>query len=152
MTISGIPSNSNAYPTSTNDRNSFRTDFGDLASALNAGDLSSAQNAFAALQSLQPGRFGGASSSTTSGAQSASGASPISTDIAALSKALQSGDLSAAQTAFKKVQQDMSGAHRGHHHHHPKQATSQDSTTSASSSTSTDASDPFSGGSLGLIA
>jgi len=145
MTISGIPSNANAYSTSaTNHRNSFRTDFSALASALNAGDLSGAQSAFSALQSLQPGRFG--SSSAPGGATSANGASPISTDIAALSKALQSGDLTGAQAAFKKVQQDMGSAQRGHHHHHKH-----DSGQSSSPSASTTGLDPTQDPLLGAL-
>lgn len=154
MSISGIPSNSNAYSSSTNSRNAFRTDFGALANALNAGDLSGAQAAFSALQSLQPGRFAAATtpSTATNGAQSANAASPIGTDIGALAKALQSGDLSGAQAAFKKVQQDMSSAHRGHHHHHHKPVASPDSTTSSSATSSIDPNDPFAGGNLGLIA
>jgi hypothetical protein len=138
MSISGIPSPSNSYFTSpTNGGNSFRADFSQLADALNSGDLSGAQSAFSALQQLQPGRFGAASSSGTTGTngQNATGASnPISTDIATLSKALQSGDLSAAQTAFQKLQQDMSAAHQGHHHHHHKRAGGVDSTSNSGTS------------------
>jgi hypothetical protein len=148
MSISGIPSNVNPYSTSaTSNRNSFRADFSALASALNAGDLSGAQSAFSALQSLQPGRFG--NSSSAGGATSANSASPINTDIAALSKALQSGDLTGAQTAFKKVQQDMGSVQRGHHHHHKQggeKASSQDMTTVDPTA------DPLLDGQSGLVA
>jgi hypothetical protein len=129
MSISGIPSPSNSYFTSpTNGSNSFRTDFSQLADALNSGDLSGARSAFAALQQLQPGRFGAASSSSASGA---SATSPISTDIATLSKALQSGDLTGAQAAFQKLQQDRGATQQGHHHHHHKRAGGVDSTSNS---------------------
>jgi hypothetical protein len=147
MSISGISSNSNAYPTpAESNRNAFRTDFSQLARALNAGDLSGPQWAFSALQQLQPGRF--AASSSSGGSQAVSGTSPIGADIATLGKALKSGDLGAAQDAFKKVQQDMSSVHRGHHHHH--HANAAQSVPTATDASATD--DPLAGGQLGLTA
>ena len=116
MSISGIPSNSNAFPApATNSQSQFRASVNDLAKALNAGDMSAAQSAFLAIQQLQPAPL---ASSTNSGASASTGApNSLGADIATLGKALQSGDLSSAQDAFKKVQQDLKSVHHGHHHH-----------------------------------
>ena len=148
MSISGIPSNPGSYATSaTNNRSAFRTDFSALAATLDAGDLSGAQSAFAGLQARQPGRFG--SSGTPNDLQNTSGASPIGADIAALSKALHSGDLTGARAAFKKVQQDMGSTHRGHHHHRKHAADQQN----AQSTSGIDASrDPLLDGQAGITA
>ncbi len=70
----------------------------DLMSALQAGDLGSAQKAFGSLP--------GASNIASSG-----GNSPL----AQVGKALQSGDLAAAQQAAQAWQ----SARSGHHHHTP---------------------------------
>ncbi len=95
MAISGVDSNSNEYqPHLQSTYKQRQQDFQDLASALQSGDLTGAQNAFAALQKLQQGRH------TQSGQQGNSSTNPISTDITALGKALQSGDISGAQSAF----------------------------------------------------
>jgi hypothetical protein len=64
--------------------------------------------------------------------------SQISTDFGTLQSALQSGDLSGAQSAFATLKQDMqsAGAARGaHHHHHHQSGGATSSTTPASSST-----------------
>ena len=69
----------------------------DMMAALQAGDLGSAQKAYAKL----PGA-----------AQAASGSSPL----AQIGKALQSGDLAAAQKAAQAMQ-----TARGAHRHHPSE-------------------------------
>jgi hypothetical protein len=69
----------------------------DVMSALQAGDLSSAQKAFGTL----PGANNIASSDSNS-------------PLAQIGKALQSGDLAAAQQAAQTWQ----SARSGHHHHH----------------------------------
>ena len=71
------------------------TDLAAIAKALQAGDLSRAQNAFAALtQDL--GNTSSQNTSTTPG-----------TDLAAIAKALQAGDLAGAQNAFAILMQDL---------------------------------------------
>jgi len=109
MTVSSVSSS----PYQTNAPTPWQQraqDFKALANALQSGDLTGAQQAFAALQKDQPG-----STSTTS----ASGQnSQASNDFQSLQNALQSGDLSGAQQAFASLKQDLQGAHRGHHHHH----------------------------------
>jgi hypothetical protein len=86
-----------------------------LAQSLQSGNLSAAQQAFAGLQ--QNNTVSKQAVSTTQTSQ-ATQATQLSTDMKALGTALQSGNLSAAQSAFSKVQQDMQGAQKGHHHHH----------------------------------
>ncbi len=88
-------------------------DFDQLFQAMQAGSLSSAQQAFSALQQLAP-------NASPTGA--AATATPISlaTDWSSLGQALQSGNLTSSQDAFTKLQQDMAavgqGPQRAHHH------------------------------------
>jgi hypothetical protein len=135
MSISSISSNSNNYLTGSaqNKFSQFQTDFQQLGSALQSGDLSTAQGAFSALQNLLTN-----ASAATRSQQSQNGQSTLSTDLNTLGQALQSGNLSNAQAAHTKVQQDMQtvqASHRSGHHHHQHADASQDS-SSASSSTS----------------
>ena len=114
MSISAVSSNVTAYQTNT--QNSFqqrRADFQQLAQALQSGDLSGAQQAFAALQQA------GSSSGTQGQGSPPSGQNnPLASDLSTLGQALQSGDLSSAQKAFATLQQDMQGMRQAHHHHH----------------------------------
>jgi len=105
-----------------------------LASALQSGDLSGAQQAFAALQQLQP-NFSAAIQ--TQNGQQGSVQNPLTADFSALGQALQKGDLDAAKTAFAKLLQDMRSVRQGHHHHHHhKVSASTESTASTTSSAS----------------
>ncbi|HWC95088.1 MAG TPA: hypothetical protein VG456_00025 [Candidatus Sulfopaludibacter sp.] len=110
-----------------------------MSSSLQSGDLSSAQQAYTAIQKLLPGL----SQDTTSSSN------PIAQDFQALGKALQSGDLSSAQSDFSQLQTDLSTAgasassgltkaHHGHHHHAapPVDADSTSSTTSSAAASS----------------
>ena len=85
-----------------NSQNTTSNPFTDLAvigSALQSGDLSGAQKAFATLQQ-DMGNSSGQSTTSTS-------ASTPGTDLRALSSALQSGNLSDAQNAFATLMQDL---------------------------------------------
>jgi hypothetical protein len=95
-------------------------DFNSLASALQSGNLSGAQIAFTAwqrdLQSIVPSNLQAAFQNQPFGSNS-----QANSDFQALSSALQSGDVSAAQQAFASLKQDLQsagGVHRRHHHHH----------------------------------
>lgn len=123
----------------------IQQDFKQLAGSLQSGDLAGAQKAYAALQKLLPSQ---SQNSTSSSQSSSSSTNPIVNDFNALGKALQSGDLTAAQSAFSTLQNDLKSqsqssttgalmqAMRPHHHHHT--AAGQDSDgDSTSSSTST---------------
>lgn len=140
MTISSIGSTTNAYQAST--QNAFSqafNDFKNIGSAIQSGDLTSAQNALTAFQSdLQ------SNSGQNPLSQLFSNNTQLGNDLTALQTALKSNDATGAQTAFKSLVQDMQGAmktqaSRGHHHHHhhvDNDSQSANSTTNSSSSTS----------------
>jgi DNA-binding FadR family transcriptional regulator len=128
----------------------IQQDFKQLAGSLQSGDLAGAQKAYAALQKLLPSQSQNSTSSTQS---SSSSTNPIVNDFNALGKALQSGDLTAAQSAFSTLQSDLKSqrqssttgalmqAMRPHHHHHAAAAQDSDGDSdSTSSSTSTSSS------------
>jgi hypothetical protein len=112
MTIPAVSSNG---PLSASDvqasYNQQRSDFQALASALQSGDINSAQQAFAQLQKDSP-RLAQALSSDPSSSDS-----PRIADLKSLASALKSGDISGAQQAFAKLQTEVKSAHHGHHHH-----------------------------------
>ena len=84
-----------------------------LELALQSGNLTAAQNAFASFEQSYTSSNGQQSSSQSS--QS----SPVSNDIQSLSSALSSGNLTSAQQAFQQLQKDMQTQQAsGHHHHH----------------------------------
>ena len=132
----------------------IQQDFKQLAGSLQSGDLAGAQKAYAALQKLLPSQSKNSTSSTQSSSQSSSSSTnPIVNDFNALGKALQSGDLTAAQSAFSTLQSDLKSqsqssttgalmqAMRPHHHHHAAAAQDSDGDSdSTSSSTSTSSS------------
>jgi len=92
-----------------------------LGQDLQSGNLSQAQNDFASLQQLLPG---GQQSSLLTPVSSAQSSSPLATAVSQLAQDLKSGNLTAAQSDFATVQQDLQqagpqlGAAHGHHHHH----------------------------------
>jgi hypothetical protein len=121
MSISGISASTDPYQAyqanGQNNLKKFRQDFQDLASALQSGDLSAAQKTFADLQQLLPNPSAGNQTST---GQPGNGQNPFAADFSALDQALKSGDLSKAQDAFAKMQQDMQSVKGHHHRHHHK--------------------------------
>jgi hypothetical protein len=126
MSVTGVSQSSTQLPTNTTFQQ--RNDaFNSLDQALSGGDLSSAQSAFATLQSLAP--------KDGKGPPPGGGGDPMAKDMAAVSSALQKGDLSAAQSAFAALKSDMA-AHKGHHHR-PQDADGDgaSATTSAASAT-----------------
>jgi len=146
MSVSGVSSSSTVTQTDWRSLvNQFKQDFKQLASSLQSGDLTGAQKAYAALQQLlQSNQSGGQSSNAQ---QASSTNNPIQNDFAALGSALQSGDLSSAQSAFSQLQTDMKAAvqngssaavqsaHHGHHHRHVSSASDSDSDSGATDQT-----------------
>jgi hypothetical protein len=140
MSISPLSSFSTLLSSAQTPQSSRRQDFAQLANALQSGNLSGAQQAYAALQQAQ-------------GAQTASGTStsnnPVTTDFAALGKALESGNLNGAQSAFSQLQTDIKSAQgtqqgstgaataKGHHHHHHGRSEPEPSTTTSTSTSNT---------------
>ncbi len=110
-------------------------DYAQLADALQTGNLTNAQSAFAALQQALQTQTGATTASTTT-ATGANSSDPILNDFNTLGQALQSGNLSQAQSAFAQLQSDVQTAQQsaasqarglaqalktavqGHHHHH----------------------------------
>ena len=116
MSLTGVASTSNPYQTgSTNPYAQVKLDFQNLGKALQSGNLSDAQQAFATLQQDTP------TTGQSQGSQSSNSSNPMQD----LGNALQSGDLTGAQQAFAKMQK----AGKGHGHHHNQQS-SQPSGTS----------------------
>jgi len=103
--ISGLYSTANLSQTTQPAGSSFFSDFQDLTSAIQSGNLAEAQQAYNALTQNAPGAMAN---------------SPIATAMNNLGAALQSGNLQAAQQALSQVQQAMQQGMEagGHHHHH----------------------------------
>jgi outer membrane protein assembly factor BamD (BamD/ComL family) len=83
----------------------IKQDYNELASALQSGNLSDAQSAYASIQQLVSAHQNSSNSNTSSSASNT-----IQTDFAALGQALQSGSLSQAQSAFSQLQSDLQTA------------------------------------------
>jgi hypothetical protein len=124
MSISAIsPAQSSFQPSSS--QSAFGQDFSQLVSALKSGNLSGAQQAYAALSQLQNSRQG----------PSANPNSPALQALGQIGQALQNGNLSGAQEALSSLQQSHGGHHsHGHGHHHASggSASSGSATTSSS--------------------
>jgi hypothetical protein len=114
MSVSSITSNSNLNQSDwQNNFQQLRKEFEALAGALQSGDLTGAQNAFADLQKLQP-----SSSPANSAQTNGQGGGQLAADFKALGDALQKGDMDSARTAFAKLQQDAQSIHHHRHHRH----------------------------------
>jgi hypothetical protein len=114
--ISSVSSGTDIFQSAVQPNNKqIKNDFKALATALQSGNLSDAQQAYATLQKDAPNLFNSNSSSSQAGAQN--------NPLAAIGTALQAGDITSAQTAFSTLQQSQkTGGH--HHHHHAKPAAS----------------------------
>ena len=149
MSISSISSNSDYFQSySINGSDSLKQqrqqDFKSLAVALQSGDLSGAQSAFASLLQMLPNSSSAANSqtqiaATSSTSGSINGTSSITSDLSALGQAIQSGDLTGAQNDFSKLTQDMQtiGGGHHHHHHHKTSAGSQDAILASATGSTT---------------
>jgi outer membrane protein assembly factor BamD (BamD/ComL family) len=110
ISASGTAANSSSNP--------IATDYSALGQALQSGDLAGAQKAFSSLEQdltnwSQTNGTGSSSSNSPSSTQTS-----LNNDYKALAQALQSGNLSDAQTAFSSVQQDLQNIQQGQGHHH----------------------------------
>ena len=117
MRIGSTSTNSSLQSVSTNQWQQRQQSFQNLMSALQSGNLSAAQSAYATLTG------GSASSSTataaTSTATSATGTASASSNtspLAQIGQALANGDLAGAQAAAQQLQASRAAGH--HHHHH----------------------------------
>lgn len=80
--------------------------FGDLSSAIKAGNIADAQKAYSSLQSLRPPQ---------SSAKSEATKDPNAASFETLGKALESGNLGDAQKALSEIENNR----KAHHAHHP---------------------------------
>jgi thioredoxin-like negative regulator of GroEL len=103
----------------------MRQAFGQLTGAIQSGDLSAAQSAYAALTQAQPNQ----------------GSGPFSQALSQIGDALQSGDIGKAQQALAALQQQMQAMKGAHHHHGHHHGGGGDKSQSASASPSS-SSDP----------
>jgi hypothetical protein len=111
--VASVSSPANPYQTQY--QNGFAQtleDFNSIGSALQSGDLSSAQSALTAFQQDLQGN------SQTSSNQPFGQNTKANTDYQSLTSALQAGDLSGAQSAFANLQKDLEGSGRTHRRHH----------------------------------
>lgn len=146
MSISSVGSANPSYASSASSSITQRfKDLQNLDQALQSGNLSDAQSAFATFQQ----------NLTTSGLNQGpfSSGSAASKDVQSIQSALQAGDLSGAQKAFGQLKTDLRSTHPGKvggHHRHPQVAVKNDndaddgsaSATSSSPSNSTTSADP----------
>ena len=121
MSVSGILGSLFGAGSSAPVQNRFqqiKQDFQQLGQDLQSGNLPQAQSDFTALQQLVPGQQQNATAGTQATAQSQG---PISQAVAQLGQDLKSGNLTAAQSDFTTLQQDIrqqqSTGGGGHHHH-----------------------------------
>jgi ribosomal protein S20 len=121
-----------------------------LTSAVQSGDITSAQQALTQLQQDSP-RLAQALQSGDSSTDS----SRISS-LKSLASAVQSGDVSGAQNALAQLQQPGAGAaggvHGHHHHHHAAQPDPTATDQSASDSAVTSLTDAAAGSIINLLA
>lgn len=141
----------------------FHGDFASLLSAIQSGDMTSAQSALQTLQSDLPSTPALYTASGTSASQTS-----VGSDLSSLFSAVKSGDLSAAQSALDQFKSDVAARFqengqqtngqaaqgsqqvRGHHRHHhhgggleslvSSALTGSSSSTDSSTSVSTDGS------------
>jgi DNA-binding FadR family transcriptional regulator len=108
MTVSSISPSLYMYQPAQNSMQNnvgqSQNEFQALGNALQSGDLSGAQTAFAALQQMFSTSSTGNQTQTS---QQGGGQNSFSSDFDALGQALQSGDLKGAQTDFAKLLQNI---------------------------------------------
>lgn len=135
MLVSEINSNTNIQQANNQQTKSrqIRDDFQQLEQALKSGNLSGAQQAFAALQQLMPNLSLG---NKIQNGQTSSNQNLFRTTFNAIGQALKSGNLSEAKAAFTKLQQDVQLINKGRHslNHYPNVAGSQNSIPGSNSS------------------
>jgi hypothetical protein len=153
MSVQGVSSSTNPYlPNVQSNTATMSSNFKSLFTAIQSGDLKSAQNSYSQIQSLLQNTQ---SSQTATAAQPSPQQSQLNADFTALGSALQSGDINGAQNALKKLGEDLQSTGKAHHHHHhhggkpPSDATA--SSTGVSSTAATSGSTSSSGSNLNVL-
>jgi hypothetical protein len=146
--ISGItstPYQNQSQSQSLNGYGQAFQNFKAIGSALQSGDLSTAQTALTSFQQALSGSQPASSSSQTSSTKPFGSNNQANNDFQNLTTALKSSDLASAQKAFTSLQNDLKSTQstkstqatrKGHHHHH---STATDSTTASTTSSSSSA-------------
>jgi len=139
--ISSVASATSPYQTTNQSGFSqLVQNFNAIGTALQSGDLSSAQSALTTFQQSVQG------SSQATASQPFGKNSQANTDYQSLTSSLQSGNLASAQKAFTSLQKDLKptqttqAAHKGHHHHHSASATAATTAATTASSSTTNSS------------
>lgn len=122
MSTSSISSTTPIYQPSP--QNGMQQNFQALAQAVQAGNLSAAQQAYATLTQNMPQ------------APAKGAADPFQQAISSIGGALQSGDISSAQGSLQTLQQGMK-SHHGHRHHAVPEQSASASPAPASTAIST---------------
>ncbi|MGD0192001.1 MAG: hypothetical protein ABSD74_14770 [Rhizomicrobium sp.] len=127
MSISGVAASAASYTSSwPSQQSTLQQNFTQLTQAIQSGNLSSAQQAYATLMQSMP--------ASANGPTAGQSGNPFQTAIAQIGAALQNGSMSAAQSALSGMQTQMRSA--PHHHHHRGGGMSAGSSTASSSSSS----------------
>jgi hypothetical protein len=122
LTISSISGLTTSPVQPQSSQINFRQTFNQLVSAINSGDLSGAQQAFASLGQIQSSGQGPLANSKT----------PFAEALSQVGQALQSSDLKGAQQALSTLPPGLARLH-GHHGHHGHQIVNDASTSSGAS-------------------
>jgi soluble cytochrome b562 len=107
--ISSVSSSGYQNYQTDSSKDQFKQDMLSIQTALQAGDLGAAKDAFSKLQDLQQQR-------DTKKGTTSNQTNPVQKDMQTLQSALDSGNVQDAQGAFKQLQTDMKANHLGHHH------------------------------------
>jgi len=145
--ISSVPAVTSPYlAASQSDFGQTVQDFNAIGSALQSGDLTTAQSELTTFQQALQGSL------SAPATQPFGKNSQANADYQNLTSSLQSGNLAGAQKAFTSLKNDLNptqAAHRGHHHHHSSSAMAPApaaTTTSSSTSSSSNSALGSSGG------
>jgi hypothetical protein len=125
LTISSISGLTTSPVQPQSSQNNFRQTFNQLVSAINSGDLSGAQQAFASLGQIQSSGQGPLANSKT----------PFAKALSQVGQALQSNDVKGAKQALSTLPPGQARLY-GHHGHHGHQGVNDASTSSAASGSS----------------
>jgi soluble cytochrome b562 len=136
MSVASISSTSFYQPSSVSaNSRSRRAEFQQLGQDLQSGNLAAAQQDFSGLTQATSQTSG--STQTASSTAQIPGFGSMVQDLSTLGQAIQSGNLSAAQQAYKTVQQDMQSVQQSHGCHHVASAGTATASTTGGSATGT---------------
>lgn len=110
MSLSPISFTSQSYQAWQASMSQRREDFQSLASSLQSGDLSGAQQAYSAMESTFPSANSPISAASSTATSSGGAASSVQQEFAALGQDLSSGNLTQAQQDFTQLQDDFQAA------------------------------------------